>query len=202
MDEKFTELLKTWLESPEDTRSYETGANLLLRITGNAIMFRSLLVNLERKKDFITYQLQKYYNFRVQKITHEQVEQMVSQVQTIADEHSLPATQQEAEASENNLEANVGKRPDHDLLPTEIQALYVENLGILRRMRELHLRLRLMTNAEGFCPDSDRYPFVSEIIELDRQYHANFKAYDEYQILTETKAETTTKAKKKSSKKK
>lgn len=71
MDNKFTELMKHWLESPAEERDYAVGALYLLRLTGNQIMYRNLVANPKSKAEFIEYQLQKYYNFRVQNLTHE-----------------------------------------------------------------------------------------------------------------------------------
>lgn len=86
MDHKFTEQIRQWLETHEDERDYAVGALYLLKLSGNQIMYRNLLANPSAKADFIVYQIQKYYNFRVQALTHAQVEEMAAQVQTIADE--------------------------------------------------------------------------------------------------------------------
>lgn len=119
------------------------------------------------------YQLQKYYNFRVQALTHAQVEEMAAQVETIVAEH-IPLA---ANADENPAK---GRRADHDSLPDEIKAKYVENLSLLQRMRELHLRLRSLSLENSTCPDSERYPFLKELISLDKKLHANWEAYDHY----------------------
>ena len=73
-----------------------------------------------------------------------------------------------------------GKRDDHDQLPDEIQALYVENLGIVQKMRELHLKLRSLSLEKSPCPDSERYPFLKELIALDKRLHSNWETYDHY----------------------
>ena len=79
-----------------------------------------------------------------------------------------------------------GRRDDHDDLPDEIKALYVENLDILHKIRELHLRLRNITAAyragtfKTECIDAERYPFLVEIISLDKKMHANWQEYDTY----------------------
>jgi hypothetical protein len=73
-----------------------------------------------------------------------------------------------------------GIRADHELLPAEIQALYVENASILQKMRELHLTLRNLSLDNVSCPDSERYPFLKELIELDKRYRNNWKVYDSY----------------------
>ena len=173
MDHKFTEQIKQWLETPEDERDYSVGALYLLKLSGNQIMYRNIISQIDRRHDVVDYQLQKYYNFRVQALTHAQVEEMAAQVETIVAEHiSLAATADE--------QPQKGKRPDHDTLPDEIKAKYVENLSLLQRMRELHLRLRSLSLENATCPDSERYPFLKELISLDKKLHANWEAYDHY----------------------
>ena len=151
MDNKFTELIKQWPETPSNQRDYSVGALYLLKLSGNQIMYRNVVAQLDRRhdlhnpgggsamlvqaqnrshlaRDFLDYQIQKYYNFRVQALTHSQVEEMQQKVDVIVAEHiSLAA---------NADEHKTGKRIDHDSLPDEIKAKYVENLSILQRMRE------------------------------------------------------------------
>ena len=67
-------------------------------------------------------------------------------------------------------------------MPDEIKAKYVENLSLLQRMRELHLRLRSLSLENATCPDSERYPFLKELISLDKKLHTNWEAYDRYVI--------------------
>lgn len=175
MDHKFTEQIKQWLETPEDERDYAVGALYLLKLSGNQIMYKNIISQIDRRHDFVEYQLQKYLNFRLQALTHEQVQQMEKEVEQIVAEHiSLAATADE--------QPQKGKRSDHDLLPDEIKAKFVENLSLLQRMRELHLRLRSLSLDNATCPDSERYPFLKELISLDKKLHANWEAYDRYVI--------------------
>lgn len=172
MDNKFTELIKQWLETPSNQRDYSVGALYLLKLSGNQIMYRNIVAQLDRRHDFVDYQIQKYYNFRVQALTHAQVEEMQQKVDVIVAEHiSLAA---------NADEHKTGKRIDHDSLPDEIKAKYVENLSILQRMRELHLKLRSLSLDTAPCPDSERYPFLKELIELDKKMHTNWEEYDHF----------------------
>ena len=176
MDNKFTELIKQWLETPSNQRDYSVGALYLLKLSGNQIMYRNVVAQLDRRHDFVDYQIQKYYNFRVQALTHAQVEEMQQKVDVIVAEHiSLAA---------NADEHKTGKRDDHDSLPDEIKAKYVENLSILQRMRELHLKLRSLSLDTSPCPDSERYPFLKELIDLDKKMHANWEEYDHYVVGT------------------
>ena len=194
MDHKFTELIKQWLETPSNQRDYSVGALYLLKLSGNQIMYRNVVAQLDRRHDFVDYQIQKYYNFRVQALTHAQVEEMQQQVDVIVAEHiSLAA---------NADEHKTGKRDDHDSLPDEIKAKYVENLSILQRMRELHLKLRSLSLDTAPCPDSERYPFLKELIELDKKMHANWEEYDNYVVGTSEEERGTKKPKARTAQKK
>ena len=194
MDHKFTELIKQWLETPSDQRDYSVGALYLLKLSGNQIMYRNIVAQLDRRHDFVDYQIQKYYNFRVQALTHAQVEEMQQQVDVIVAEHISLAV--------NADEHKTGKRDDHDSLPDEIKAKYVENLSILQRMRELHLKLRSLSLDTAPCPDSERYPFLKELIELDKKMHANWEEYDHYVIGTSEEERGTSKPKARTAQKK
>ena len=171
MNQEFTKEIQDWLYLPHEQRDYAKGALYLLQLTGNQIMYRNLMANPRRNAEFIERQLQKRLSFRLQRLTHAQVEEMQSQVNVIAKKVLTP------NSGENFKQ---GKRDDHDLLPDEIQALYVENLGIVQRMRELHLKLRSLSTEDNPARDCDRYPFLKELIDLDKKLHANWETYDHY----------------------
>ena len=173
-DPKFTEQLQAWINTPDAQKNWDEGAILLLQLSGNKIMYRNISVNPKGKAEFIKGQLQKYLNFRLQQLTKDQVNEMQSQVDEIAQNVIKPA-----ETSEF-ADFKAGKRADHDSLPAEIQALYVENLDLIHRMRELHLKLRTLSLDEATCPDSERYPFLKEIIALDKKRVENWDIYDHF----------------------
>ena len=196
MNNEFTERVQKWLNTPEPERDYNEGAMLLLKLTGNQIMYRNLTMRRTRQSDeFIVYQLKRRLKFRLAQLTHEQVEQMQRQVDGIVQKRHL-----EKKESASTSEFKAGKRADHDSLPDEVQALYVENLSIVQKMRELHLKLRSLSLDNAPCPDSERYPFLKELISLDKKLHSNWEAYDHYtgadgeQILTEDLREQSKKA--------
>lgn len=181
MDKEFTNKLQTWLSLPREDRDWDEGALMLLQLTGNKIMYRNLSVNPEGKANFIEGKLQQYLEFRLAELTHEQVKEMQHAVEEIVKEHT------EFKSDDNEAKNfKAGKRADHDTLPEEIQALYVENLNLVHRMRELHLKLRTMSTTDSTCADSDRYPFLKEFIKLDKKLHDNWNVYDHFV----TKAET------------
>ena len=182
MDHNFTKQIGEWLNKPESERDYSVGALYLLKLSGNKIMYTNIVANLDRRHEVIEYQLQKYYNFRVKELTHEEVEAMQKQVDAIV-EAQMPLA-----ATADDPKQHRGKRDDHDQLPDEIKALYVENLSLLQRMRELHLRLRSLSLENVTCPDSERYPFLKEMIALDKKLHSNWERYDHYVAPTDPTA--------------
>lgn len=196
MDKEFTNKLQTWLSLPREDRDWDEGALMLLQLTGNKIMYRNLSVNPEGKANFIEGKLQQYLEFRLAELTHEQVKEMQHAVEKIVKEHT------EFKSDDNEAKNfKAGKRADHDTLPEEIQALYVENLDLVHRMRELHLKLRTMSTTDSTCADSDRYPFLKEFIKLDKKLHDNWNVYDHFVTKAETaesaeEAEAKPKAKK------
>lgn len=168
MNHQFTEKLGEWLRLNPDSRDYAAGAKMFLQLTGRVNMYKNLLAapDMPRLED----ELQKHYDFRVAELTHAQVVEMDEKAETIAADNNL----------HTETDTPRGKRADHDTLPPDIQALYVENLSVLRRMREVHLRLRTLSAENTVCPDSERYPFLKELITLDKKYRANWQTYDLY----------------------
>ena len=116
-------------------------------------------------------------------MAHEELKAQEEQVRNII--------QSRTEFKENNpaAEFKAGKRADHDSLPEDIQALYVENLDIVHRMRELHLRLRMLSDSTKLVPDSERKPLLDEFISLDKKLHDNWNTYDHF-VTKEEKEET------------
>ena len=175
MDKNFTEQLQLWLNQSRDERDWDAGALMLLQLSGNKIMYHNISVNPIGKAEFIEGKLQQYLDFRLAELTHEQVKEMQQQVADIVKERT------EFKSDDNEAKSfKAGKRADHDSLPDEIKALYVENLDIVHRMRELHLKLRTMSTTDSACADSDRYPFLKEFIKLDKKLHDNWNVYDHF----------------------
>lgn len=205
-DHQFTSKLQDWLNTPDPQKDWDEGAVLLLQLSGNRIMYHNISINPRGKAEFIKGQLQKYLNFRLQKLTRDQVCQMQSEVDEIVKKVIKPDVVSSSPISPNTPMSPIspsskseefanfkaGKRPDHDNLPEEIQALYVENLDIVHRMRELHLKLRSLSLDNATCPDSERYPFLKEIIALDKKRVENWDIYDHYIPGTPVAVESTT----------
>ena len=174
MNESFNLKLQEWVNN--EKRTVEDGCLLLLQLEGNRIHYDNLMRYPYKDKlmKYLLSELSRRLKTRLVKVTHQQVTEMQDKVKAIESEHFSEEKKKEVE------EFRKGKRADHDELPDKIQALYVENLSLLQRMREVHLQLRKMSDEKVSCPDSERYPFLKEMIELDKKLHENWDVYDHY----------------------
>lgn len=171
---ELTPKIKAWLDTPAGQRDYAEGALLIGKISRNRILFANVSRNPEKKRDAITYHLEKIYRQRLVDITHSEVKEMMAQCDTIAAANNLDST------GSTKSDFQKGKRADHDELPDEIQNLWVRNGEIRQRMRDCHTHLRLINPQNSTCPDSDRYPWAKELIALDKEYRDNWNVYDHY----------------------
>lgn len=184
MNNKLTERLQDFLDTPREDRDWNEGAILLLQLTNNTIMYRNLSINPKGKAEFIEGKLRAFLKSRREVEAHDEVIILQEQVNAIIENRT--------EFKEDNevKEFKAGKRADHDRLPEDIQALYVENLDLVHRMRELHLRLRLLSDSTKQVPAAERKPLLDEFINLDKKLHANWDAYDHFVTKAETAENT------------
>lgn len=178
MDHTFTAKIRQWLDTAPEERNLEEGALMVLQLNGNRIMYANIMRNPAKFAANIEYELRKFHDFRVRDLTHEQVVAMQKKVDEIEEKHNLS----ERETPEDPVSApsRLGMRPDHNSLPDELKAIPEKNREIMRRMQQLQLRLRTLTLTDHPCPDSERFPFLKEIIALDKEYGDNWERYDTY----------------------
>lgn len=169
---ELTPLIKEWLDTEPAKRDLQAGADMLLRITRNKILYANITRNLAARAGAIEYHLNKIYKQRLRETTHEEVAAMMAQVSAMSSARGF--------ANSPHAEFRRGKRADHDELPPEVQQLYVDNADIMRRMRDAHAKLRMISPETSTCPDSDRYPIAKYIVEQDRLYRENWNKYDHY----------------------
>ena len=184
MNNKLTEQVAQWLDTPFEERDWSTGALLLLQLTNNTIMYRNISLNPKGKAEFIEGKLQAALKARREVEAHDEVNAMQQQVDEIV------ASRTEFKEHNEAKDFKAGKRADHDRLPEDIQPLYVENLDVVHRMRELHLRLRLLSEDTQLHPDSERKPLLDEFINLDKKLHANWDTYDHFVTSEESEEKT------------
>lgn len=193
---KLTEQVAQFLDTPDEQKDWNTAALLLLQLTNNTIMYRNISLNPKGKAEFIEGKLRALLKARREVEAHNEVNTMQQQVDNIIESRT------EFSNSDTNpaTDFKAGKRADHDTLPEDIQALYVENLDIVHRMRELHLRLRMLSEDTQLHSDAERKPLLDEFISLDKKLHANWDTYDHF-VTKEESEENKEKPKSKSSKK-
>ena len=179
-----TDKLQDFLDTPREDRDWNEGAILLLQLTNNTIMYRNLSINPKGKAEFIEGKLRAFLKSRREVEAHDEVIILQEQVNAIIENRTEFKEDNEAK------EFKAGKRADHDRLPEDIQALYVENLDLVHRMRELHLRLRLLSDSTKQVPAVERKPLLDEFINLDKKLHANWDTYDHYVTKAETAENT------------
>lgn len=167
MNESFTLRLKKWLDTPAAARDLRKGAELLLSLTGNQLVYRSIIRNPKAYAAHLEYQLQRFYNHRVADLTHKQVKSMQASIS--------PRIEKIVKGKPT------GRREDHDALPEYVQAAYTENADIRNQMRYMHMKLNdIDSTADVKCPDSEKYNLIIELLELEKKYISNYQIYDAY----------------------
>jgi hypothetical protein len=170
MEENLTNEIKKVLGTPDEQVDIEPAALLLLKLNRNRILYDSICRR--RNVDKLKYELRKIYDFRSKEKAVEEVKVLEKEVVKVV--KSTFPKEEKREATETK-----GKRPDHEQLPDEIKALYLENLNIFPKMRKLHEQLKLMNTALP-C---DRYPFLKELKEMDEKLRKNWGQYDAFIIV-------------------
>lgn len=172
MDERLTQKLQEWLSVPQAERSLEQGALLLLRLNRNRFMHANII----RRRNFakLEYELQKHLRIRLEGLTAHQVAKMESEAmpriaKTIATQAPVISADADQPAAEYH-----GRRPDHDALPEQVRALYDRNGDLFFKIKQLFETLKKMEDATP-C---DRHELLTQLVEMDREYRANWNTYD------------------------
>ena len=178
LDQRFTQQLQAWLDTPSDSRDLATGAELLLRLNKNQYLHNMIL----RKRNFtkLEYELRKYLNIRLEGLTKREVVAMEQAVLPLAAESidaGAPVISTDDEMPEGNYR---GKRPDHDTLPQNLQDLYERNGEIYFKIKQLFETLQQMEN-DTPC---DRHEYLKQLDELDKAYRENWETYDTWSAVT------------------
>ena len=165
MDHKFTEKIRTWLNTPVNERSIEEGATMLLQLNRNRILHQNIIRRGVRMMPKLEYELKKHLRIRDDgKTLHEVV--TMEKVMMPAVEQLL--TKPEAE--------HAGKRADHDELPEEVQQLWDGNFERYTKIKALFEELKAMEKMQP-C---DRYEKLKLLDEAEKAYREALSAYDSY----------------------
>lgn len=188
MDNKITEQLTEWLNTPRENRDIATGAMLLLRLNNNRFLYANILRRPDKMADKLEYELRKHLRIRLDGLTRADVVKLEAQVipaakKTLASPPAVIST----DAEQPEAEVATGRRADHDLLPPEVQALWDNNLQLYKTIKNVFEQLKTMEKAQP-C---DRYEYLKILDDADRKYRANLERYDHYVIGSEPVAAAT-----------
>lgn len=165
MDHKFTEKIRTWLNTPVNERSIEEGATMLLQLNRNRILHQNIIRRGVRMMPKLEYELKKHLRIRDDGKTLHEVVAM--------EKVMMPAVEQLV----TKLEAeHAGKRADHDELPEEVQQLWDGNFERYTKIKALFEELKAMEKMQP-C---DRYEKLKLLDEAEKAYREALSAYDSY----------------------
>mgnify|MGYP003293092382 CR=1 FL=1 len=176
MDDKLTEKVQRWLDTPTSERAIEVGAMLLLQLNRNRILYANIVRHPSRFMGKLEYELRKHLKIRLDGYTLTEVVRMEREVMpavALTLDKGVPA---EPSTDEGEQKRYIGRREDHDALPEDIQALYTRNGEVYAKLKETFETLKQMEKAQP-C---DRYEHLKLLCELDDEYRANWEKYDHY----------------------
>lgn len=168
MDNNLTKQIQEWLDAPVSERNISVGAEMLLKLNRNRILYQNIIRRGERMMGKLEYELKKYLRMRIDNKTVADVVRLEKEV--------MPKVQKFVEEEPVNKAEHVGKRADHDELPPEIQALWDGNFEQYAKVKALFEELKAMMNMEP-C---DRYEKLKLLDEAESKYRKNLADYDAY----------------------
>lgn len=177
MDNKFTQQLTEWLNTPRDQRDILAGAMMLLRLNKNRFFYANVCRRPDKFHDKLEYELRKHLHIRLDNMTIADVVRLEAKV--IPQAKKTLATPPALVSADNELpKAKVarGRRDDHDRLPADIQELWDKNLQLYKTIKQVFEQLKGMEKAQP-C---DRYEYLKILDEIDKQYRRNLECYDNY----------------------
>lgn len=184
IDDNLTRRMQAWLSATAGGRDIREGAEMLLRLTRNRILYANILRRPDKMASKLEYELKKHLRIRLDGLTRRDVALMEREVMPRAGEllaaggppdtdGGLPEISSEADQP---APVHEGRRADHDALPEEIRRLWDDNAGIWFRIKQTYNTLLSMEHAAP-C---DRYDHLKMLDELDRRYRDNMARYDAY----------------------
>ncbi len=189
MDDKLTKSIQDWLELPAAERDIPLGAEMLLRLNRNRILYQNILRRPEKMAAKLEHELRKFLRIRLDRMTMADVQRLDKEVTARATQ-SLEAGAPLPSGEEPDPEDKAphrGRRDDHEQLPEDIRALYDRNGEVYDKLRRCYDTLRRMEQAAP-C---DHYAYLKVLDSLDKEYRANWLEYDSYTPPTAEASEET-----------
>lgn len=179
IDNKLTERIIAWLNVGQHTEREDiiTGAMMLVQLNRNQAMFNTMMRRPEKYVDKIVYELKKFVPIRQENMTMADVKNMEDAVLPVI-KSAIDKEKRAEEGSEDvqDLPSHGGKRSDHELLPEDIQNIWVENAERWKKIKKAYNTCLTLTEA---C---DRFEYVKLMKESWYKYKAEFERYDSFVI--------------------
>ena len=179
-----------WLRSDHaGDESIRQGALLLLRVNRNRGLYQRIVRYPRGGLKKLEYEIRKHVNIRLQGYTIEDIERLDAQVTPMvqvaveadegdAGQGDIPSVREAAGEGGTGCVVVRGKRPDHDSLPEDIQAIWPKNAERWKRIKETY-NLLLTLNAP--C---DRFEHLRLLKETWYAYKADMARYDDFKAGT------------------
>lgn len=176
-DQKITQAVQDWLNAPEHGRDIKAGADLMLQLNRNRALYNSVLKSPEKLAPKLVYELRKYLRMRLDKVSAADVAQLERRIMPSAASalQAVPVISPDDEIPKGCHP--LGRRPDHDELPAQIQALWESNAARYRQVNLLFNELKAMSHMQP-C---DRYEKLVLLDEAETAYRRSLALYDSYE---------------------
>ena len=177
IDNSITKKLEDFLAMTDRTpEEVVSGATLLLQLNRNRSLFQTVLTNPKRFESTVVYELKKFVPIRQRGQTLEDVkrdaEQLLGELKSAVDEE--PAENESKDDSEKDLPMHGGKRPDHDSLPEDIQAIWPQNAERWKKIKSLY------NTCLGITEPCDLAESLNTLKETWYKYKSEFARYDDF----------------------
>lgn len=184
-DPKVTEGMVEWLRSDHtDDESIRKGAELLLRVNRNKGLYERINRYPKGGLKKLEYEIKKHVNIRLHGYSFEDIQKLdkevTPQVQVAVEaaegkpDGYIPVIREAKDVGDTGCVIVTGKRPDHDQLPEDIQAIWLENAERWKKIKET-FNLLLTLNAP--C---DRFEHLQLLKETWYKYREQMCRYDEF----------------------
>ena len=169
-DQKETDNIRKWLETPAGQRDIPAGALLLLRLNRNRVLYNNILARPEMLLPKLEYELKQYLLIRSDNMTREGIIEMQKEV--------MPKVAKIVKEPEEYTEGEThwGRREDHDELPEDIRRLFDESAERYKVIKSLYFSLKKMDRN----PPCDRYEQLKLLSEAEEKDRKAFQIYDSY----------------------
>lgn len=186
MDDKLTNRIQDWLDTPAPERDVPAGAAMLLSLNRNRVLFQNIMRRPDKMAAKLEYELKKHLRIRLDGLTLKEVVRMDAVVMPAAKESlenfgGMDDPEVLPEEGEAPQAVHVGRRANHEALPARIRALYDGQTGLYHRIKELYNTLVHLKDA----PACDRYEHLKILKEVDDTFRKNWQAYDAAEPLKE-----------------